>query len=54
MNEIDWKAYDEGYSKCRQVDNDNSGGSLNPYPKGTDSWKSWNLGWNTWWPQKKL
>ncbi len=44
-SEIDWKAYQEGYDKCIEVDNDKSKAE-NPYPKESLKWKSWNRGWN--------
>jgi hypothetical protein len=42
---MDWKAYDEGFKRCKEVDNDVSQAN-NPYEKDTESWGSWNRGWN--------
>lgn len=43
--QIDWTAYQEGYNRCIEVDNDTSKVN-NPYEKGSVKWKSWNRGWN--------
>lgn len=42
----DLKAYKEGYKasvKC----NSNVTLAQNPYPLNTESWRSWNAGWNS-------
>lgn len=40
-NEINWKAYDLGYSSCKEGKNEN------PFTIETDEWYSWNKGFNT-------
>jgi len=39
-NEIDWTAYELGFSSFL------NGKNGNPYEKETDEWYSWNKGWN--------
>lgn len=41
-----WKIHAEGREKCEQLDNDCSKVN-NPYKKGTEKWKAWNKGWNS-------
>lgn len=39
-NQINWEAYQIGFSAC--LNNKNG----NPFKKNTDEWYSWNRGWN--------
>lgn len=44
-HKLDWDVFNEG----RQASKDEKRG--NPYPKNTNSWYSWNAGWNSYEPQ---
>lgn len=42
----DTKAYNEGHQASMETNSDPKR-AANPYPVGTASWRSWNLGWNS-------
>ena len=41
-----WKIHEEGRKACEKLDNDCSKAN-NPYEKGSEKWKTWNRGWNS-------
>jgi hypothetical protein len=43
---MDWIAYKEGKEASIEFNSDTNLVS-NPYPKDTESWHSWNEGWNS-------
>ena len=45
MENKDAKAYQEGYKASQETDSQPEL-AQNPYPIHSDSWESWNQGWN--------
>lgn len=40
-----------GRVACEACNCDTKHGHTNPFMVGTEEWRSWNYGWNTYWPE---